>query len=731
MVYKYSRTPLTGEISDYTDTLRLHKVDETKWEKLWDEIVREHHYLGYESAIGARVKYIITLGEHIAGAISFCSAAYQLGPRDDYIGWDDETRVAMLPHLVCNNRFLILPWVHVRNLASRVLSQSLRQLKEDWEKQYETIPYMVETFVDRANYLGTCYKAANWTYLGITKGYGKVGQSFVYHGQQKDIYAYIIDRQFAREFRPDASRLEDGKEELAAMINGIPMWYPSLLKKVGLTGEGTLEQIKKRFADFIWRYVTFLGRKEHWQHLVTMIQGLLSDLERKSIEPIAIAFEGVDSVRNVTNFMSLSKWDNNGMLAEYRSELSEIVSSEEGMITGDETGFPKKGNQSVGVARQYCGRLGKVDNCQVGVMAGYASPLGYGLVDYELYLPEPWFDAEKKEQRKKCKIPPGTEFKTKNSMLLDMINKIVESGKFPAKYIGVDSGYGSDGEFLDSLPDNLIYFADVRSNCNVFASRPGVSVPQYSGKGRKPSKEKPEFAPVTVKELSADSKTPWNKVVLGIGAKGPVIAEDKILRVVEVRDKMPGKDVWLYIRKLENGTIKYALCNAPADASADEIRRPALMRWSIEQCFNECKDYLGMDHYESRSWDAWRRHMLLTLMAHLFITKLRIAFSDTPQSPCSTPYTETPVSFADYKEAFVQLSNRRPISHPDIFAMPLKPQQFLTIGLIQKLVCATFVKIGAVIKEVDYALYKARSAFDSHSLAAMDSSLPFDLAAFT
>ena len=175
MTYEYDKTPITGELNEF-GTVRLHKVDETRYESFWDEIVRENHYLGYETQIGARVKYVITLGKQIVGAISFCSAAYWLGPRDTYIGWGDESRKANLPHLVANNRFLILPWVRVRNLASHVLSKSLARLKGDWEQQYGVAPYMVETFVERGRYLGTCYAAANWTYLGATKGYGKQGK---------------------------------------------------------------------------------------------------------------------------------------------------------------------------------------------------------------------------------------------------------------------------------------------------------------------------------------------------------------------------------------------------------------------------------------------------------------------------------------------------------------------------------------------------------------------------
>ena len=714
MGFTFDKTPLSGGINNYEGKIRFHKVDETQWEVFWDDLVREYHYLGYESVIGARVKYVISFGKQIVGAISFCSAAYHLGPRDEFIGWDEETRVSLLPHLVCNNRFLILPWINIQNLASHILSLSLRQLQTDWEEQYGVKPYMAETFVDNAHYLGTCYKAANWTYLGTTKGYGRLGKTFVYHGQRKDIYVYVIDRSFAKKFKPDAGRLYDEREELAGMINGIPMWAPSLLERIGIT-ENIVQEIKERFTDFLARYVKHLGRKEHKEHLVAMEQGLLSDLDRKSIEPIAVAFEGVDCVRNLTHFMSDSKWDDEGMMHEYQDDLSGTLSHEDAMITGDVTDMPKKGKHSVGVARQYCGRLGKVDNCQSSVMMGYASPLGYGLVDRRLYLPESWFNDDHAKLRKKCGVPTGIEFKTKNDMLQEMICEAVESGKFPAKYVGVDCAFGTDTKFLDSLPESITYFADVRHNQLVFDGRPEVAIPAYSGKGRKPTKQVPEFEPRKVSEIAEDSKYAWNDVVLGIGAKGPIITQDKCIRVVEVRDGLPGKDVWLYIRKLENGDIKYALCNAPPDAPIEAIRKPALMRWSIEQCFNECKDYLGMDHYEARSWNAWHRHTLFTFMAHLFIIKQRIAFSIRPQSPNIAPYIETPVSLKDYLDASVQLESKQEISHPDIFAMPIMPQQIMTIGLVQKLIVAAFVKVGELLKEIDYYLYTSASAFDSHS----------------
>lgn len=716
MDYRIDTRAITGTLNDYPESVRLIKVDETKLEAFWDALVNEYHYLGYDWQFGGRVKYIIMLGERTIGAIGFCSAAYKLGPRDRYIGWDEATRLTILPHLVNQNRFLILPWVSIKNLASHVLSLSLKRLRTDWAKQYGTEPYMVETFVDRSLYSGGCYKASGWTYLGVTQGYGRQGNTFVYHGQKKDIYVKILDRRFAGRFHPDLDRLgQTTEEEILDMINGVPTWYPAVLDAMGVT-EINVRTVSEFLAQHIAAFVSWLGRKEHIKHLTTLVQGHLSDLERKSNEPIAIAFSGVESVRNVANFMNKDNWDEARMLGSYREEAGGILFHPEGMITGDENDFPKKGKNSVGVARQYCGRLGKVDNCQASVMAGYAGPKGYALLDYELYMPEKWFDDEHKDLRAKCAVPADLAFKTKNQILLDSIKKIVDTEGFQGKYVGVDASFGSDYGFLDSLPQNLVYFADVRCNCSVFRSRPAMILPEYGGKGRKATKAQPSFAPVTVKEIAEDSAIPWDDVVLGMGAKGPIITKDKCVPVVEIRNGVPGKDVWLYIRKLEDGSIKYALCNEGMDANIADIRKPALMRWAIEQCFNECKKHLGMDHYEVRTWHGWRRHMLITLISHLFVIKLRERFSVKSQQSGSIPYIDSPVPLAEYLDAVDKLERGEPIGNPHIMAAPDKPQQIMTIGLILNLLAAFIAKIGEIMKELDFKLKNHADAYKSHAM---------------
>ena len=243
-------------------------------------------------------------------------------------------------------------------------------------------------------------------------------------------------------------------------------------------------------------------------------------------------------------------------------------------------------------------------------------------------------------------------------------------------------------------------------------------------KAGKDLKAKPEFLPRSVKEIAEDTSLPWNNVVLDIGAKGPIITDDKYLLVTEIRDDKPGKDVWLYVRRLSDGKMKYALCNESPDASAEDLRRPALMRWTIEQCFNECKDYLGMDHYESRSWVGWRRHMLLCLIAHLFIIKLRMQYSCKPPSPGVAPHINEPVSLDDYLVATEDMLNNRIINHKHISSMPSQQQQIMTIGLIRKLINYTFIKSGLVLEELNYYLKNAKDSFDSHTKSQLMPFLP-------
>lgn len=167
-----------------------------KLSKLWNEIIEHYHYLGYKPLVGAQIRYLIHSENNCLGAISFSAAAWKIEPRDKYIGWNSEMRKTNLPYVVCNSRFLILPWVKSKNLASKVLSLSAKRIARDWFENYGFPPVLLETFVDKERFLGTCYKAANWRYVGQTKGRGKLDRFHKYGVPIKDIYLYPLRKNF-------------------------------------------------------------------------------------------------------------------------------------------------------------------------------------------------------------------------------------------------------------------------------------------------------------------------------------------------------------------------------------------------------------------------------------------------------------------------------------------------------------------------------------------------------
>ena len=217
-----------------------------------------------------------------------------------------------------------------------------------------------------------------------------------------------------------------------------------------------------------------------------------------------------------------------------------------------------------------------------------------------------------------------------------MIREVMASGQFPARWLGTDSGYGSDQAFLDSLPEGLLYFADIHKTERFFTSMPEVAIPPYKGRGKAPTRLKSSFAPVKAEEIAADPELKWEATFLGEGAKGPIYSKTACIRVIESRDGLPGREVWLYIREKSDGSLKYTKSNAPKDTPKKTLDEQSLKRWPIEQCFEECKSQLGMDHCESRSWFSWHRHMFLVFLAYMFVLTLRKTFKNSDNQPILT-----------------------------------------------------------------------------------------------
>lgn len=419
----------------------------------------------------------------------------------------------------------------------------------------------------------------------------------------------------------------------------------AMLEDMDLSGI-TEEEIRSRFGEYINEYGACLLNGSQKRYFETFQRGLLSSLDRKSIEPIALEYLGEKEVRGLQQFFGRNILADEELLSCYQGMLAESISAPEGFLSVDGSDFIKKGSHSAGVAGQYCGRLGKTENCQAGVFAGYASDKGHGLLDAKLYLPKDWLSAEKEALRKRCRIPDDAVFKTKNRIASEMINEIHAKGIFDIQWIGCDAAFGCDHEFLHSLPEGVNYFAAVKKDELVFLSRPEMSIPASPEKpGRRFIHPRPSFPPVSTGSAVLDESVPWERRRLAEGVKGPVFADVKCIRCVSCESTnghgnypAPGIDIWLYIRRYENGDIKYYLSNAPASTPQETLDRLCTMRWSIEQCFQECKSYLGMAHYETRTYRAWHRHMLMVMIAHLFTLRLRLAYKKNIFiSPCRWP----------------------------------------------------------------------------------------------
>lgn len=604
--------------------VEIRLVDDKAHETLWNRVVSAYHYLGHERIPGRRLKYILYAGDRVIGAIGWKSGSLKLEARDCFIGWSVEQRQQHLDHVVNNNRFLIFQWLQVKNLASHVLGRAMKMVVVDWQNRYGVRPWVLETFIDGSRFRGSCYRGANWQLVGYTKGYGKQGKGYHYHGQKKEVYVYVVEPEYRRiigckrrSYSQKRSLIKEKRSKLRMVIQELG-FNPELIDWAQIGPEMT-EKMAVELVEFHDLFSDCFRRPEPRLIGMSYLMGLLSDLRRKTMEAIALAFEGETRVRSMQNFFSRYPWDDRRMLARCVELLAEEIEAENGMHTVDSTEIPKKGEESVGVARQYCGNRGKVENCQSGVFVGYTSAIGYGLVDRTLYMPELWFSEEYAERRSRCGVPPGVEFKSKIEIALELLDRQIQSGIFRSKWVGCDSAFGVNQMFRDRVASwGKYYLAAVPANTKVW-----IALPQESGASEQEEKRLQGFE---VRQLSESPEREWDQVILGEGTKGPIVAEVSILRVRENRKGRPGPEAWLIIRALEGGKVRYYLSNAPESTPRVELCQALVMRWPIEQCFEDGKKYLGMDHYEHRNWRSWHRHMLYVFLALLFLLRLRLKY---------------------------------------------------------------------------------------------------------
>ena len=385
-------------------------------------------------------------------------------------------------------------------------------------------------------------------------------------------------------------------------------------------------------------YSPLFQRREQREKSQDYLYGLLApEIENKAIEPMMLALKGDDpsEIRAMQHFISEGAWDDLAILRQHWCEVAVDLGDEDGVFTLDGSDFPKQGTDSVGVKRQHCGELGKIANCQAGVFVGYVSSKGYTLLHRALYLPEEWARGKAyAEMREKCGVPEAVDFRTKPQLGLDMLQAILAEGTLPGRWLACDEAFGRSSGFLDQVAElGLSYYAEVPHDTYVWQARPLTHTPEWSGRGRKPTRERlveGEPAPQTVSDIAdALLTTGWTRHTIKEGSKGPLVADFAFLRVVAVRDGLPGPEVWLILRRaVSTGELKAYLCNAPLDTPRATLVRISGMRWPIETSFEDGKQLIGLGDYQVRSWTGWHHHMTLCILAHFFLVRLRVRLRD-------------------------------------------------------------------------------------------------------
>ena len=382
------------------------------------------------------------------------------------------------------------------------------------------------------------------------------------------------------------------------------------------------------FAEFHARFAGIFSRPEPRAQAGKYLRALMGPVERRNGWQVA---EAVGDARPgpTQRLMHQAVWSADAAGDRLRQILIEEFGDDEAIGVVDETGFLKKGTESVGVARQYTGTAGKVENCQIGVFISYATPKGHVLLERELYLPKAW--AQDNTRRNKAKVPRAVRFHTKPALAQIMLKRSWAAG-VPMRWVTGDEVYGNDPRFRDFLSAHPRQFVlAVQSKTLVWTTRPVVEpVPRSPhSRAKKLAMRVVAGTPPALTVAAVVASWPpemWHRLVTQYGEKGPIEHDWAAMRVVECRKKMPGEERWLLARRSVSDPkeVAYYLAHAPLDTPLRTLAKVASTRYTIEQCFEEAKDDVGMDHYEVRQWPSWYRHVTLCMMALAWLTVARM-----------------------------------------------------------------------------------------------------------
>jgi SRSO17 transposase len=390
-----------------------------------------------------------------------------------------------------------------------------------------------------------------------------------------------------------------------------------------------LRRVRGRLVEFAAEMFAPMRRSDQRRWGEAYLRGLMLDGRRKSIEPMAERLPDGDE-QCLQQFVNQSPWDWVPVRARLARRMTAVIEPEAWIV--DDTGFPKFGRHSVGVARQYCGALGKVANCQVGVSVNAATDAASCPLDWRLFIPEEWDDDE--ERRRKAHVPEEIHHRPKWELALEMIDELRCWGLEPP-VISADGGFGDITEFRQGLDQReLRYVLQVKGPTSAYAQEVEPERPDYRGSGRPPA-ARYRAKPSSLRELAlAAGKRAALEVSWREGSRGQMHSRFLALRVrpanITLRRAAHAAGEQLPVHWLvcewpadKDEPVKYWLSNLPADTELRQLVRLAKLRWRIEHDYRELKDALGLDHFEGRSFRGWHHHTTLVSVAHGFLTLAR------------------------------------------------------------------------------------------------------------
>jgi len=375
-----------------------------------------------------------------------------------------------------------------------------------------------------------------------------------------------------------------------------------------------LRGVLPRLERFLDPFVASLQRSEQDQHARHYVAGLLSDLEDKNVESIAYLHD--QEREPLQQFMGQSPWHHQPWLTELAQQVGQQLGSPDGVVVFDPSAFAKKGKASVGVQRQWCGRLGKIDNCQVGIYLAYVGRTEHALVDVRLYLPKEW--AKDKKRRAQAGVPRTVRFRTRHELALEMLDE--RGPLLPHAWVSGDDEMGRSSWFRQELRSrNECYVLAVPSNTAVRDL--AAADPPYMGRGQPP---RVPFTRVD-RWCAAVAEAAWQTIEVRASEKGPVVVQ-AVWTLVQARTEGHVSDVAeilvVFRERQGDGTWKhdYLLSNAPLTTPVAEFARVFKAQHRIEECLQRAKGEAGLADYEVRTWRGWHHHQALALVATWFLT---------------------------------------------------------------------------------------------------------------